>query len=411
METMANAEVQALVDDLAERLQRSVVIDDVQLNLLYSSPHFGDEDAVRVDSMLKRRTGSKAIGHVLAQGVVTWTRPGLIPPNDDLGLRARVCVPVRWQGELIAFIMVIDADGTLTTAETSQISTVAEVVAPLLVTELQGGEDTAEQTVRDLVSQDGALRRRALAEVSASDVSDDPGSVTAITLSVKYDAAEASLAHIAVALRSALMLPRPTGTQFQMHAVEDHGGVVVIGGPRPLTPATARTHAQRMLARVADLSSGRFKAVAGIGPAVAGLHLAHETAELANLAARAAEIGLVDEAARWEDLGPYGPLLRIPSSQLGRQALPAEVQRLLDIDRDGQLVATLRAFLDSAASAPVASAALQIHRTTLYYRLSRIEELLGIDLTDGRTRLSLHLGLVLLELIPEPSTPVGSLRT
>jgi sugar diacid utilization regulator len=409
---MANAEVQSLVDELAERLQRSVVIDDPQLNLLYSSPHFGDEDAVRVDSMLKRRTGSKAIGHVLAQGVTTWTRPGLIPPNDELGLHARVCVPVRWQGELIALIMVIDSDGTVTTAETSQISQVAEVVAPLLVTELQGGEDTAEQTVRDLVSNDGALRRRALAELSATDLSGDLGSVTAITLSVKFDPAEASLAHIAVALRSALMLPRPTGTLLQLCAVEDHGGgVVILGGPRPLTPVAARTHAQRMLARVADLSSGRFRAVAGIGPSVEGLDRSHETAELATLAARAAEIGLVDEAARWEDLGPYGPLLRIPSSQLGRQALPAEVQRLLDVDRDGHLVETLRAFLDSAASAPAAAAALQIHRTTLYYRLSRVEELLGIDLGDGRTRLSLHLGLVLLELISMSSTPVGTLRT
>jgi DNA-binding PucR family transcriptional regulator len=155
-----------------------------------------------------------------------------------------------------------------------------------------------------------------------------------------------------------------------------------------------------MLARVADLSSGRFKAVAGIGPSVAGLDRSHETAELAALAARAAELGLVDEAARWEDLGPYGPLLRIPPSQLGRQVLPAEVQRLLDVDRDGHLVETLRAFLDFAASAPAAAAALQIHRTTLYYRLSRVEELIGIDLADGRTRLSLHLGLVLLDLMP-----------
>ena len=408
---MANAEIQALVDELAERLQRSVVIDDLQLNLLYSSAHFGDEDAVRVESMLKRRSSSKVIGHVLAHGVTTWTRPGLIPPNDELGLHARVCVPVRWQGELIALSMVIDSDGTVTTAETSQISRVAELVAPLLVSELQGDEDTAEQTVRDLVSNDAALRRRALAELSASDVASDVGSVTAIVLSVKFEPTEASLAHIAVALRSALMLPRPTGTLFQLCAVEDHGGVAIIGGPRPLTPVAARTHVQRMLARVADLSSGRFRAVAGIGPSVAGLDRSHETAELASLAARAAELGLVDEAARWEDLGPYGPLLRIPSSQLGRQALPAEVQRLLDVDRDGHLVETLRAFLDAGASAPTAAAALQIHRTTLYYRLSRVEELLGIDLGDGRTRLSLHLGLVLLELVPNSSTPVGSLRT
>jgi len=397
---MSSAEVQAMVDDLAHRLQRSVVIDDVQLNLLYSSPHFGDEDAVRVEAMLKRRASSKAIGHVLAQGVVTWTRPGIIPPNEELGLHARVCVPVRWQGELIAFVMVIDSDGTVTTAETREISRVAELAAPVLVTELQGGDDTAEQTVRDLVSAESSLRRRAIAELADSGITGDMESVTAIRLAVGDGAPDASSAHITVALRSALMMPRPTGTVFALSAVEEHGGVIILGGPRPVTSDAARTHARRMVARVDDLSSARFKAVAGIGPSVMGIDRAHESAELAALAARAAEVGLVDKAARWSDLGPYGPLLRIPVDQLGRLALPAEVQRLLDVDRDGHLVETLRAFLDAAGAAPAAAAALQIHRTTLYYRIARVEELLGIDLSDGRTRLTLHLGIALLDIAP-----------
>src|SRR5687768_6347157 len=143
-----------------------------------------------------------------------------------------------------------------------------------------------------------------------------------------------------------------------------------------------------MLARVDDLSSGRFKAFAGIGPSVQGLERAHESAELARLAARAAAIGIVDVAARWDDLGPYGPLLRIPVAQLGRLALPAEVQHLLEVDKDGSLLQTMRVYLDAAGAATTAAAALQIHRTTLYYRITRVEELLGIDLSDGRTRLT-----------------------
>jgi len=398
---MPNAEVQAIVDDLAERLQRSVVVDDPQLSLLYSSPHYGDEDPVRIEAMLKRRASSKALGHVLAQGVVTWTRPGVIPRNDELGLHARVCVPVRWQGYLVALVMVMDSDGSVTTAETGEIVLAAERLAPLLVDELQVGDDAAEQTVLDLVSHDGSLRRRALAELASSGTSRDDDAVTAIRLSVRGDADGTSSAHITVSLRSALKLPKPTGTRFQMGGVEGQEAVVILGGPRPLAPEAARTHARRMLARVDDLSSGRFKAVAGIGPSLAGLDRAHETAELASLATRAAEIGLADDAATWQDLGPYGPMLRIPPNQLGRLALPAEVQRLLEVDRDGHLVETLRAFLDSAGSAPAAAAALQVHRTTLYYRLSRVEELLGIDLSDGRTRLSLHLGIALLDLIPD----------
>jgi hypothetical protein len=398
---MANLEVQALVDDLAERLQRSVVIDDPQLTLLYNSAHFGDEDPVRVEALLKRRTPTKAIGHVLAQGVGTWTRPGVIPYNAELGLQPRVCVPVRWRGELIAFIMVVDSDGTLTAAETSEISSVADRVAPLLATELHGGDENLEHIARGLVSHDGALRRQALTELATTTPSSDITAVTAIRLSVRGDTADASPAHVTASMRSAFMLPKPTGSQFQLGAVEEQGAVVILGGSRPLTTDTVVAHARRILARVDDLSAGRFKVVAGIGPSMDGLDRAHETAELAALAARAAEVGLAEEAATWEDLGPYGPLLRIPTNQLGRLALPAEVQRLLDADRDGHLVKTLRIFLDAAGSAPTAAAALQIHRTTLYYRLSRVEELLGVDLSDGRTRLSLHLGIALLDLMPD----------
>jgi DNA-binding PucR family transcriptional regulator len=274
-------------------------------------------------------------------------------------------------------------------------------VAPLLAAELHGGDEKLEQIARGLVSNDRALRRQALTELATTEISGDVTAVTAIRLAVRGGTAEASSAHVTASMRSAVLLPKPTGGRFQLSAVEDQGAIVLLGASRPLTHDTVVAHARRILARVDDLSSGRFKVVAGIGPSVTGLDRAHETAELAALAARAAEVGIAEEAATWEDLGAYGPLLRIPTSQLGRLTLPAEVQRLLDVDRDGHLVKTLRAFLDAAGSAPTAAAILQIHRTTLYYRLSRVEELLGVDLSDGRTRLSLHLGIALLDLTPD----------
>lgn len=399
---MPSAGVQAAVDDLAERLQRSVVIDDTNIVQLYSSVHFGDEDPIRIDAMLKRRADTRVIGHILALGVLTWTRPGVIPPIEEIGLHARVCVPIRWQGELIGFAMVMDSDGSVTTAETAAISEVAERIAPLLAEDLKATDATEQQAVLDLVSRNNALRRSALAELTASVDATGLDAVTAIRLTVREEAADASDAHVTASLRSAVTLAKPTGTRTQLSAIEGRSAVVVLWGSRPLAVEAARVHARRLLARVNDLSSGRFSAVAGIGPSLQGIDRTHDTAELAALALRAAEIGLAEEAAVWEDLGPYGPLLRIPPDQLTDQTLPAEVQRLLAVDRDGHLLATLRAYLDAAASAPEASAALQVHRTTLYYRLSRIEELLGLDLSNGRTRLSLHLGIALLDLLPKP---------
>jgi DNA-binding PucR family transcriptional regulator len=40
-------------------------------------------------------------------------------------------------------------------------------------------------------------------------------------------------------------------------------------------------------------------------------------------------------------------------------------------------------------------ARLRIHKTSLYYRLRRIEKLTGMSLRDGEDRLALHLGVTL----------------
>ena len=57
------------------------------------------------------------------------------------------------------------------------------------------------------------------------------------------------------------------------------------------------------------------------------------------------------------------------------------------------LLATLETYLDLAGDAQRTATALHLHRTTLYYRLRRAAEILGLDLADGMTRTRLHLEL------------------
>jgi hypothetical protein len=52
---------------------------------------------------------------------------------------------------------------------------------------------------------------------------------------------------------------------------------------------------------------------------------------------------------------------------------------------------------------------LFIHRSSLYNRLHRVEELSGIDMRSGADRLTLHLGLRLWRL-SQPSTSVEPVR-
>ena len=156
-----SAEVQQLLDRLADDIGRSVVINDPAVVMLYSSRHFGDEDPVRVEAMLNRVAGSAAIAHVLAQDVGRWTRPGRIPAKPAIGMRARLCVPLRWRGDLLGLLMVIDADDDLPAADRTRIDAAAREVAALLVGERAAADAAVaadDALVAELLSLDPAAR-------------------------------------------------------------------------------------------------------------------------------------------------------------------------------------------------------------------------------------------------------------
>jgi DNA-binding PucR family transcriptional regulator len=87
--------------------------------------------------------------------------------------------------------------------------------------------------------------------------------------------------------------------------------------------------------------------------------------------------------AHWAELGGWRPVTELAGPD------PVVVPLLAD----RVLTETAEAFLDCAGSASRAAEALRIHRQTLYYRLSRIEAVTGLDLADGGARLLLHTSL------------------
>jgi DNA-binding PucR family transcriptional regulator len=70
----------------------------------------------------------------------------------------------------------------------------------------------------------------------------------------------------------------------------------------------------------------------------------------------------------------------------------------MESDAEGPLVETLETWLDEGCDSRATVARLQVHRTSLYYRLGRIEEITGLSLNSGAARLDLHLGLKLARL-------------
>jgi DNA-binding PucR family transcriptional regulator len=93
----------------------------------------------------------------------------------------------------------------------------------------------------------------------------------------------------------------------------------------------------------------------------------------------------------WESLGIYGILSTAEDVARLEQFVQSQLGALLDYDaqKGADLVETLFHYLESGLTA--ASEKLILHRNTLKYRLQRIQELSGHDLSDRGARFNLQL--------------------
>lgn len=100
-----------------------------------------------------------------------------------------------------------------------------------------------------------------------------------------------------------------------------------------------------------------------------------------------------------DDIGALRLLYQLRDSNELRQFVTQALGSLENQDQRGTLRDTLRAFLESGGSQVDASTRLGIHRNTLAYRLRRIGELVGRDVGDPASWLTLHLALSASDLL------------
>jgi len=106
-------------------------------------------------------------------------------------------------------------------------------------------------------------------------------------------------------------------------------------------------------------------------------------------------------AAGFDDLGTYRLLLSMSEPDALRAFADAMLAPLDAYDRvhGGELQASLRAFLQHNARWETAAAELFVHRHTLRYRMRKVEELTGRDLSSSFDRMEFWLALRARELL------------
>ncbi|WP_151483413.1 PucR family transcriptional regulator [Streptomyces albicerus] len=448
---------QELVDEISELLGAPATLENRDFELIafgaYDSEGELDPsslDPVRARSILTRRSTAAVRTWFEGFGIARATGPVRIPPTPEAGVyRGRVCLPVRHRGVVLGYVWLLADDPGPTDRQLSAAMEVTPRIGALLADEAQAGADLTRELRAVLTADSGWQRDMAVADLRTalgaradalhtiicvapwpSSNPDDAPSVRTIPAAtalctLPWGPTDQGLA-LLVRLRSPEVLtPATTAAARLLERAEGVRGAQGVRGAelgQPATGAAASTrregadsprgpgHAQpphesggpggatqtadqpraagpRHAAEPRGPRSG--PPAAGIAVPRTGLADLGAAWQEASAAARAAlaepRLGPV---ARWASIGAFRLLTMLPADAAHDPAV-----RPLLAPAHHELARTTEVFLDCAGQAGRTAAELGIHRQTLYYRLSRVEQLTGLDLDDGEDRLLLHMAL------------------
>jgi PucR C-terminal helix-turn-helix domain/GGDEF-like domain len=373
-------DLQRTIDELATRLCRPVLLEDRRQQVIAYTEQTGPMDEVRRESILRRHTTPEVRRWLRAEGIFESRTPLHIPAAPELGLLPRVCVPAWHDGRLLGFLWLIDASPPMSDREVAVAARAAPGLAlTLFHNDLVSGLTSRREleAVTGVLLGDGDEARSAAQVLIESGDFPQAEPVTAMVLRPLAEPAEPlrlALEQGLLAVRFRFLASHP------VHLVRYDHAVLLCAGP-PVDPA--EIHAAVTVPVVIGVGRSRPRLADAAQSYVEAQHAAE-------VAARIPGIG---RTADWSSLGVYRLLTKIPPAEghAGLERLFADPQHL-------PLLHTLETYLDLAGSADATAKALRLHRTSLYYRLHRVEKLANTDLKSGDERLILHLSLKLARL-------------
>ncbi|MFF9775200.1 PucR family transcriptional regulator [Streptomyces sp. NPDC013978] len=375
---------QDLVDEISALLGAPATLENRDFELIafgaYDSEGELDPsalDPVRTRSILTRRSTTAVREWFEGFGITRATGPVRIPPTPEAGvLRGRVCLPVRHRGVVLGYVWLLDGDPGPTDAQLSAAMAVTSRIGALLADEAQAGADLTRELRAVLTAERDWERDMAVAELRAALGPRGDGVHTLVCVAPWPSPDPDDAPSFRTVPGATALCTVPWGAAGQ-------GLALLVRLRSADVPAPALTAAARLLERAGA------HAAAGVSGARAGLAELGTDWREASAAARAAlaepRLGPI---AEWRSIGPYRLLTALPP---GLPQDPAVRALLAPAHRE--LAYTAEVFLDHAGQAGRTAAELGIHRQTLYYRLSRVEQLTGLRLTDGEDRLLLHMAL------------------
>ncbi len=313
-------DIQQQIEALAGVLGCAVLVEDQQHRPLWWSAQ-GEVDSVRTRSILQREAPAGAAALVARLRLPSAPGPVRTPPLPEVDMAERWCVPLRHGRDLLGYLWVLDAEGRVSEDDLGPVVACAKAASAVI----------ARLPPSD---KDRARRREQL--------------LTRLLAGLDVDAADELLELEKLAPNSHVAVSAPA---------KPRGWRLPGGLSAHVDPAPGARHTSGAPVPLAELSAA---------------------AERARTTARVLQAGARLPSPSWDSLGEWHLIAAAPVDLTPARIHPG-AQRLAEQKRP-DLLQTARCVLDNGGDVTASAEELHIHRTTLYYRLERIEELTGVNL-------------------------------
>ena len=375
-------DLQELADGLASSLRRSVVINDRAHHPLATSRRHGDAGGTHLDELL-RGPAQAATRSFLEQTGVVGSRQAVRVTLASFDGRERLAVPVRHADRPLATLWLSTGDlPRLTSVDYSSIDAAVSIARDLLrPPDLVDDGVPGSTGVGDLLHEDSGTRRRTfLAAVSEGWLKrgeqtvvwaldpDSSSPIERLALGRHFTSSRTPRLHFLVEREARLLF-------------------VSAGWERSAVEEALRSEARRRSIVVRAIGSAHHDRLDDDLAAAAG-----------QAVAAAALVRQIPNRPGTADISELGAWLMLSSVVADRAqlALFSPAAHTLWLGGDSVQRETVETYLDVCGQAKDACQRLHVHRTTLYYRLDHLPEVVRDALADGMRRSALHLCLKLI---------------
>jgi len=391
-----------LLEVLEKFLENPVTIEDPNTRLIAHSSSF-NTDKWRKSKVLYTRCSPfshQMIKENQAKSILFDERKTVRIDSDDPELKPRALVPIVYKNETFGIMSIIQEGKMITSTDIQVTEYIASHIAFVISQErinLQGRKEMEKAFVYNLINKEITKKEIELytdyfnlsldyiVQAVILDMSDH--------LSNLLNKGESEIDEVKDLME--IEIYKVANKVFEKALLTTRGNeIMIIGLLQKDDNHQLVEKSKELLENSLAQLKGQFdaKLPIGIGRPVIGLINAKKSLEEAQMALKLGnEIWPNESVYEFEKLGIYRLLTKLKGEEVLDSFYLDTLGPIINHDKNSDLLNTLHCYLQNNGNSKRTTEALFIHRSTLRYRLEKIEELLQIDLDNPDNRLLIQI--------------------